>query len=129
MKDGKTGDGVEKTGRHGLYDLSGVQLSHHARERLHERFEGEEDLAAALKAGRKLGTSEPGAEAYLVLLQAVPAVLIVMDGVVLTVLTQEQFETVMGDFGRRRWPGKPGRWLRRIEAGRDAGQMGESQSE
>jgi hypothetical protein len=76
-------------------------------------------LQAALKAGRKLGTSEHGAVAYLALLQDLPVVLIVMESVIMTALTQEQFGTVMADFGRMRWPSKPGRWLRRIEAGRE----------
>ena len=124
---------TEPTGRHGLYDLSVFQLSQHARQRVQERFAGEADLDAALadalKAGRRLGTSGQGAEAYLVLLQDVPMVLIVMDRVVLTALTRDQFETVMADFGRKSWPGKPGRWLRRIRAERDEPKWGESEAE
>lgn len=112
---------TEPQGRHGIYDLSGMQLSQHARQRVDERFAGvanpEALLVEALRAGRKLGTSQHGAEAYLVLLHDVPMVLIVMDRVILTALTPDQFETVMTDFGRMRWPGKPGRWYRRIQAG------------
>lgn len=111
-------------GRHGLYDLSEMLVSTHASERFVERF-GEyfdaQDYAKILQSGlsscRKLGTNPSNhAEAFLCLFEQVPAVLMVQGEQILTFLTCEQFQTVMADFGRVRWPHKPGRWLQRIQA-------------
>lgn len=108
----------ETPGQHGLYDLSGLDLSLHARERLAERFPGtvysEDKVRKSLKACRKLGTNQNKAVAYLMIIENALVCLIVMDGVILTALTKEQFITVMSDFGRFRWPRKTGRWFRRI---------------
>lgn len=110
-------------GKHGIYDLSGCLLSDHARQRLAERFGHEISgesipgfLSKAMTHSRKLGTDpENETEAYLFLIQSVPCVLLLKAETVLTFLKPEQFETVMANFGRHRWPAKLNRWLGRIQ--------------
>lgn len=115
---GSTSKNEETPGKHGLYDLSGLDLSLHARERLAERFPeldlSEEKVRTSLKACRRLGTNPNRAVAYIMLIEESLVFLIVMDGVILTALNEEQFTKVMTDFGRFRWPRKTGRWFRRI---------------
>lgn len=112
-----------KQGQFGLYDLSGFFLTDHAKERFEERFgcklearNHEQVLSKGMSSCRKLGTNHMNqAQAYLCLFEEIPSVLIVQGTSILTFITCEQFETVMADFGRLRWPKKPGRWLRRIK--------------
>ncbi|MFM7317897.1 MAG: hypothetical protein ACKO5E_13205 [bacterium] len=118
---------MPKNGRHGIYDLSGCRLSDHARLRLAERFGPEisyasipEFLLQAMMHARKLGTDpENETGAYLIMVRSVPCVLLLKAETVLTFLKPEQFETVMANFGRHRWPTKVNRWLRRIEGRSD----------
>jgi hypothetical protein len=113
----------EPSGRHGIYNLSEFQISRHARQRFHERFQVDSESqtsnppwADMLRSCRKLGVKQDGSASYITIYGDVPVVLIEQDQVILTCMTQDQFETVMADFGRNRWPRKPGRWLKRIKS-------------
>lgn len=118
----KFGWAVHRRGKYGIYDLSECRLSDHAMQRLNERFGYKLSdvsipglLSQAMTHCRKLGTDpENETEAYLFLLEAVPCVLLLKAETVLTFLKPEQFETVMANFGRHRWPAKWNRWLGRI---------------
>lgn len=109
-------------GKHGIYNLSGCQVSRHASQRFHERFQGnsetfdlDQTLSDVLRSCRKLGVKQDGTSAYIAVHGDDPVVIVEHDQVILTFMTQNQFETVMADFGRNRWPRKPGRWLSRIK--------------
>lgn len=111
------------SGRHGIYNLSEFQVSRHARQRFQERFQVDSESqtsdppwADMLRSCRKLGVKQDGSASYITIYGDVPVVLIEQDQVILTCMTQDQFETVMADFGRNRWPRKPGRWLKRIKS-------------
>jgi len=113
----------EPSGRHGIYNLSEFQVSRHARQRFQERFQVDSESqisdppwANMLRSCRKLGVKQDGSASYITIYGDVPVVLIEQDQVILTCMTQDQFETVMADFGRNRWPRKPGRWLKRIKS-------------
>jgi hypothetical protein len=113
----------EPSGRHGIYNLSEFQISRHARQRFHDRFQVDSESqtsnppwADMLRSCRKLGVKQDGSASYITIYGDVPVVLIEQDQVILTCMTQDQFETVMADFGRNRWPRKPGRWLKRIKS-------------
>jgi hypothetical protein len=113
----------EPSGRHGIYNLLEFQISRHARQRFHERFQVDSESqtsnppwADMLRSCRKLGVKQDGSASYITIYGDVPVVLIEQDQVILTCMTQDQFETVMADFGRNRWPRKPGRWLKRIKS-------------
>lgn len=115
------GTNSELSGRHGIYNLSRCQISRHAKQRFIERFpvnsESEpldQALAEMLGSCRKLGVKQDGSSAYIAVCGEKPVVLIEQNQVILTFMTQDQFESVMVDFGRNRWPRKPGRWLKRI---------------
>lgn len=110
-------------GRHGLYDLSRLHVSHHARERFRERAknaltadQADADMPALMRQCRKLGTNAEGAAAFLAIYADQPIVLIVKGGNVVTCMSLDQFESVMADFGRHRWPRRFGRWLRKTTA-------------
>ncbi len=109
-------------GRHGLYDLRRLQVSQHALERFRERVESDshtdESFSNMLRQCRKLGTNPDKAAAYMAISKDRPFVLIVKETNVVTCMTLDQFETVMADFGRHRWPRRFGRWLRKSTPGR-----------
>lgn len=114
----------EISGRHGIYNLSGYQVSRHARQRFQERFQVDSESqtsdppwADMLRSCRKLGLKQDGSASYITVYGDMPVVLIEQDQVILTCMTQQQFETVMADFGRKSWPRKPGRWFKRIRSG------------
>jgi hypothetical protein len=114
-------------GRHGIYDLSSLHFSQHARQRFAERVAGTDDPLAliepwtdSLKSCRKLGTNSEGDEAFLGLYQAEPFVLIAKNARIVTVMTLQQFESVMIDFGRSHWPRRFGRWLRKLDRADEA---------
>jgi hypothetical protein len=109
-------------GRHGIYDLSGLHFSQHASVRFAERVvgsaasqTGQDSWIALLRTCRKLGTNSAGDVAFLGMHQAEPFVLIVKGGVIVTVMTFQQFESVMKEFGRSHWPRRFGRWLRKLD--------------
>ena len=113
---------LEIQGQHGIYNLMACQVSRHAAERFKERFLANQpnlapDLLPDLHGCRKLGRNQNGTTAYITVYGEDPLVLIEQDHVILTMMTQEQFQTVMHDFGRKRWPRKPNRWLERIRKG------------
>lgn len=111
-------------GRHGLYDLSRLHVSQHALERFRERVEKTEspDVTHAcmldlLRICRRLGTNAEGAAAFLGICKTQPFVMIVKGGNVVTCMSLDQFESVMAEFGRHRWPRRFGRWLRKMAPG------------
>lgn len=115
-------------GRHGIYDLSGLHFSHHASVRFAERVAGSDESQAAreswttsLTTCRKLGTNSTGDEAFLGLHQSEPFVLIVKNARIVTVMTIQQFETVMSEFGRSHWPRRFDRWLRKLDRSGETG--------
>jgi|GEM_PF-3159567 len=108
-------------GHHGIYDLSGLHISQHATVRFAERVVGtassqigQELWIASLSKCRKIGTNSAGDVAFLGMHQAEPFVLIVKGGVIVTVMSVQQFESVMKEFGRSHWPRQFGRWLRKL---------------
>lgn len=114
-------------GRHGRYDLSTLHISKHALERFRERTQREvrsdpadTTLRESLRICRKIGTDPAGTVAWLGLHDECPFVVLVKSGTVVTWLTLEQFESVMSDFGRHRWPRRFGRWLRETRPGEPA---------
>jgi hypothetical protein len=106
----------------GQRDYSSVRLSRHAVERFVERFGVEPDRAEAelrrvLGRTRRLGRNPAnGAIALLGLLEKRVVVAIVQDSACLTVLTWNQFEPRLGEFGRPKTPRKWGRLLSRLSA-------------
>ncbi len=104
----------------GQRDYSSARLSRHAIERFVERFgvepiEAEPLLRATLGRTRRLGRNpENGAIAVLGLYRGRILVAILQDGACLTVLTWNQFEPRLSDFGRARLPRKWGRALGRL---------------
>ena len=104
----------------GQRDLSSIRLSRHAVERFVERFDVEPDeaeprLREALRRTRRLGRNrDNGAVAALALHRGRVLVAVVQDDSCLTVLTWNQFEPRLPDFGRPRVPRKWGRALRRL---------------
>lgn len=111
-------------GRHGLYDISRLHVSEHALERFRERVaislnaeEAGGRLLALLRKCRKLGTNAESASAFLAIHDDQPIVFITKGGNVVTCLSLDQFESVMTEFGRHRWPRRFGRWLRKTTQG------------
>ena len=111
-------------GRHGIYDLSLLHISQHALKRFRERVENVSSpdqthacMAPGLQKCRKLGTNAEGAAAFLAIYDVQPVVLIVKGGNVVTCMSLDQFESVMTEFGRLRWPRRFGRWLRKTSPG------------
>lgn len=106
----------------GQRDYSSVRLSRHALERFVERFGVEPERADAelrrvLGRTRRLGRNPAnGAIALLGLLEKRVVVAIVQDSSCLTVLTWNQFEPRLGEFGRPKPPRKWGRLLSRLAA-------------
>ncbi|AMV37928.1 hypothetical protein [Planctomyces sp. SH-PL62] len=106
----------------GQRDYGGVRLSRHAVERFVERFGVEADraearLREALGRTRRLGRNPAnGAIAVLALHEGRTLVAVLQDGTCLTVLTWNQFEPRLPDFGRPKVPRKWGRTLARLAA-------------
>ena len=104
----------------GQRDYSGVRLTRHALERFVERYgvepgESEAALREALKRTRRIGRNPlNGAVAVLTLHLGRVLVAILQEEACLTVLTWNQFEPRMAEFGRARLPRKRGRMLRRL---------------
>jgi len=109
----------------GQRDYSRTRLSRHALERFVERFGADPDRAPieirrSLARTRRLGRNpDTGAVAVLALYRQRVLVAIVQQSTCLTVLTWNQFEPRLPEFGRTRPPRKWGRFLRRL-AGHDA---------
>lgn len=109
----------------GQRDYSGVRLTRHALERFCERFGTGEDradaeLRTALRRTRRLGRNpDNGAVAVLGLHAHRILIALLQDDTCLTVLTWNQFEPRMPEFGRPHLPRKRGRMLRRL-GGSDA---------
>ncbi|WP_165235737.1 hypothetical protein [Aquisphaera insulae] len=107
----------------GQRDYSSVRLSRHALERFVERFgvepgAAEPLLRQALSRTRRLGRNpENGAIAALGLHAGRVLVAILQEDACLTVLTWNQFEPRLPEFGRSRVPRKWGRMLGRLEGG------------
>lgn len=108
----------------GQRDYSGIRLTRHALERFVERFgatpfEAEVRLRHVLQRTRRIGkNSENGAIAVLGLVGEKVLVAILQDVTCLTVMTWNQFEPRLAEFGRPRPPRKWGRMLKRL-AGTD----------
>lgn len=106
----------------GQRDYSGVRLSRHALGRFVERFGvdpevAEERLRGALRRTRRLGRNPANsAIAVVALHEARTLVAILQEGACLTVLTWNQFEPRLSEFGRARVPRKWGRALGRLAA-------------
>ncbi len=104
----------------GQRDYSGVRLTRHALERFMERYgvlreQAEPELRAALRRTRRLGRNpDNGAVAALALQRGRVLVAILQEDACLTVLTWNQFEPRMAEFGRIRLPRKRGRMIRRL---------------
>ena len=104
----------------GQRDYSSARLSRHALERFVERFgavpeSAEEELRRVLARTRRLGRNpENGAIAVLAVHRARVLVAILQDSSCLTVLTWNQFEPRLPEFGRSKLPRKWGRTLRRL---------------
>jgi hypothetical protein len=104
----------------GQRDYSSVRISRHAVERFVERF-GAEPRAAEMTLRKILGRTrrlgrnpENGAIAVLAVHADRVLVAILQDSACLTVLTWNQFEPRLGEFGRGRMPRKWGRMLGRL---------------
>lgn len=104
----------------GQRDHGDARLTRHALDRLEERFgveagEAEATLRAILSRTRRLGRNpENGAVALLAVFRNRPIVAILQGDACLTVLTWNQFEPRLPEFGRPRVPRKWGRTLRRL---------------
>ena len=104
----------------GQRDYSSVRISRHAVERFVERFGAEPDsaeelLRKVLGRTRRLGQNpENGAIAVLAVHAERRLVAILQDSACLTVLTWNQFEPRLGEFGRNKMPRKWGRLLDRL---------------
>lgn len=107
----------------GQRDYSGIRLTYHARERFIERFgvapkAAESALRQALARCRRLGRNpDNGAIAVLALHGDRMLIAILQDATCVTVLTWNQFEPKMADFGRTHLPRKRGRMLQRLREG------------
>ena len=106
--------------RPGQRDLSGSSITRHALERFVERFEvlpeeAEHSLREALRRTRRLGRNAAnGAVAALAIHRGEVLVAIFQGDSCLTVLTWDQFEPGLAEFGRLHLPRKPKRMLRRL---------------
>jgi hypothetical protein len=106
----------------GQRDYSSVRLSRHAVERFIERFgvepeEAESGLRRVLARTRRLGRNPAnGAIAVMALHGERVVVAILQESSCLTVLTWNQFEPRLGEFGRSKVPRKWGRLLSRLAA-------------
>ena len=104
----------------GQRDYSGIHLTYHALERFVERFgatpfEAEGRLRDVLRRTRRLGKNpENGAIAALALVGEKVLVAILQGDSCLTVMTWNQFEPRLSEFGRPHPPRKWGRMLRRL---------------
>jgi len=104
----------------GQRDYAGIRLSRHALERFVERFgaapeEAEEALRGTLRRTRRMGRNPSnGAIAVVAVYKDRALVAIIQESTCLTVLTWNQFEPRLGEFGRSRFPRKWGRTLRRL---------------
>lgn len=104
----------------GQRDYSGARLTRHALERFAERFgvqpsEAEAALRAALVRTRRLGRNPQNqAIAILALHQRRVLIAVMQEGTCLTVMTWNQFEPRLHEFGRTRLPRKRGRMLGRL---------------
>jgi hypothetical protein len=104
----------------GQRDYSSVRLSRHAVERFIERFgvepeHAESGLRTILGRTRRLGRNPAnGAIALLTLHRGRVVVAIIQESTCLTVLTWNQFEPRLGEFGRSKTPRKWGRLLHRL---------------
>lgn len=104
----------------GQHDYSTVRLSRHAVERFAERFRGEieradVELKRALERTRRLGRNpHNGAIAVLALHGRRSFVAILQNNVCTTVLTWNQFEPSLAEFGRVKLPRRRGRMLDRL---------------
>lgn len=104
----------------GQRDYSGIRISRHAIERFVERFgaepeEAEEELRASLRRTRRMGRNPSnGAIAVVAIYKERVVVAIIQESTCLTVLTWNQFEPKLSEFGRSRLPRKWGRTLRRL---------------
>jgi hypothetical protein len=104
----------------GQRDYSTVRLSRHALERFVERFAAEpeaapDELRRALSRTRRLGRNpENGAIAVLAVHRARALVAVLQESTCLTVLTWNQFQPRLSEFGRSKLPRKWGRTLRRL---------------
>ena len=104
----------------GQRDHSGARLTRHALERFAERFGLADEpiepaIRSALRRTRRLGRNpETDAVAVLGLHRGRVLVAVLMGDSVLTVLTWNQFEPRLKEFGRPRMPRKRGRMLRRL---------------
>ena len=109
----------------GQRDYSGIRLSRHALERFVERFgatpfEAEDQLRQILRRTRRMGKNiENGAIAVLGLVGEKVLVAILQDESCLTVMTWNQFEPRLPEFGRPRPPRKWGRMLKRLTSTHD----------
>ena len=106
--------------RPGLRDYGSIRMTHHAVERFVERFgveptRAEEQLREALSRTHRLGRNpENGAIAVLAVHESRVLIAIVQGSSCLTVVTWDQFQPLLADFGRPRIPRKWGRFLRRL---------------
>lgn len=104
----------------GQRDYSGVRLSRHALERYVERFgaapeSAEATLRHVLTRCRRLGRNpENGAIAVLACQGDRMLIAILQEATCVTVLTWNQFEPRMAEFGRTRLPRKRGRMMQRL---------------
>ncbi len=104
----------------GQRDYSGIRLTRHALERFVERFgaspfDAEARLTESLRRTRRLGkNAENGAIAILALVGEKVLVAILQEDACLTVMTWNQFEPRLSEFGRVHPPRKWGRMLRRL---------------
>lgn len=104
----------------GQKDYSGVRLTRHALERFVERFgatpfEAEAKLREVLRRTRRMGKNpNNGAIAVLGLIGQKVLIAILEGETCLTVMTWNQFEPKLPEFGRARPPRKWGRMLKRL---------------
>lgn len=111
----------------GQRDYSSVRLTRHALDRFSERFGADADraeveLRAALQRCRRLGRNPAtGAIAVLALHGQRAFVAILRENTCTTVLTWNQFEPTLGEFGRARLPRRRGRMLGRLARPADPG--------
>ena len=106
--------------RPGQRDYGSIRLTRHAVDRFVERFgvdpaQAEDLLREALRRTHRLGRNAGnGAIAVLALHQERVLVAILQASSCLTVVTWDQFQPLLAEFGRPRIPRKWGRFLRRL---------------